>query len=115
MSVAAEAIPPGLPWWVYAATSLVTLLVAYVAAKSPVWVEKAKGRIGKAPDPPPTVEKTSAGESILREWRDATQADLDEAEQKNDLLLGRIDQLQERIRQLEAELHRRGWDGRLAP
>lgn len=101
MSLAADAVPPaGSPWWVYAITSLATLFVAIVVARGPVWVEKAKGRIGKsAADPPAAVEKGPAGESILREWRDATQKDLDEAE--------------ERIRKLEAELHRRGWDGRL--
>lgn len=108
MSLAADAIPPGSPWWVYVATSLVAFLVAYVAARSPVWVERAKGRIaGKAAaDPPAAVEKANAGEAILREWRDATQAELDEAEQENDALRARI-------ARLEAELYRRKWDGRL--
>ncbi|UUV34373.1 hypothetical protein NQK81_13260 [Amycolatopsis roodepoortensis] len=105
---AADAIPPGSPWYVYAITSLVAFLVAYVAARSPVWVEKAKGRIaGKAAaDPPAAVEKVNAGEAILREWRNATQKALDEAEQDND-------ELRERIARLEKELYARGWDGRL--
>lgn len=110
MSLAADAPtpPPGSPWWVYVAGFLVTVLVAYVAARGPVWVEKAKGRIGggKPADPAPAVEKASAGEAILREWRAATQADLDEAEQE-------IARLRKRMGKLEAELYRRGWDGRL--
>lgn len=109
MSLAADAPtpPPGSPWWVYAAGFLVTVLIAYVAARGPVWVEKAKGRIANKPaDPAPAVEKASAGEAILREWRDATQADLDEAEQE-------LVRLRKRMGKLEAELYRRGWDGRL--
>lgn len=99
MSLAADAVPPGSPWWLFAAGLLVTVLVAFIAARGPVWVEKAKRQIGKAPDPPQAVEKASAGEEILREWRDATQAELDQAEA--------------RVDKLEAELYRRGWDGRL--
>jgi hypothetical protein len=98
---------------VYVAGFLVTVLVAYVAARSPVWVEKAKARLGKQPAAPaPAVEaaagaeKGTAGEAILREWRDATQADLDEAEQE-------LSRLRKRMGKLEAELYRRGWDGRL--
>lgn len=92
----------------YVVGFIVTVLVAYIAARSPVWVERAKVRFGssKAADPPAALEKTTAGEIVLREWRDATQAELDEAERKND-------QLQKRTRKLEAELYRRGWDGRL--
>jgi flagellar motility protein MotE (MotC chaperone) len=110
VSLAADAPPPGSPWWVYVAGFLVTVLVAYVAARSPVWVEKAKGRIAKPAEPAaaidkPGAEKATAGESILREWRDATQAELDEAEQE-------ITRLRERMGKLEAELYRRGWDGR---
>ncbi|WP_410676643.1 hypothetical protein [Amycolatopsis sp. cmx-4-68] len=108
MSLAADAPPPGSPWWVYVAGFLVTVLVAYVAARSPVWVEKAKGRLGggKPADPAPALEKATAGEAILREWRNATQADLDEAEQE-------IARLRKRMGKLEAELYRRGWDGRV--
>lgn len=108
MDLAADAPPPGSPWWVYVAGFLVTVLVAYVAARSPVWVEKAKSRLGggKPADPPPALEKATAGEAILREWRDATQAELNEAEQE-------ITRLRKRMGKLEAELYRRGWDGRL--
>lgn len=105
---AADIPPPGSPWWVYAAGLPVTVLVAYVAARSPVWVEKAKARWGKAPDPAPALEKVAAGEAILREWRDATQAELDDAEAE-------IDRLQDRVRRLEAELYRRGWNGKRLP
>lgn len=101
MSLAAAEPPPGSPWWVYAAGFLVTVLVAYVAARSPVWVERAKARLGKAPDPPAAVEKaaTASGEAVLRQW-------LRSVERKNR-------QLEERVDALERELYARGWDGRL--
>jgi flagellar motility protein MotE (MotC chaperone) len=91
---------------VYVAGFVVTVLIAWVAARSPVWVERAKQRLGKSPDPPPALEKVGTGEAILREWRDATQKELDEAEK-------RIDRQAKRISRLEAELRARGWDGRL--
>ena len=103
---AAEIPPAGSPWWVYVAGFVVTVLVAYVAARGPVWAERAKQRLGKAADPPAAVEKTPTGEAILREWRDATQKELDEAEKRND-------RQAKRISKLEAELRARGWDGRL--
>lgn len=103
---AAELPPAGSPWWVYVAGFFVTALVAYVAARGPVWVERAKQRIGKATDPPPALEKAATGEAILREWRDATQKELDEAEKLNQ-------RQAKRISKLEAELYARGWDGRL--
>jgi hypothetical protein len=101
VSLAAAEPPPGSPWWVYAAGFLVTVLVAYVAARGPVWVERAKQRIRTTSDPPAAVEKAPAasGEVVLREW-------LRSVERKNK-------RLEQRVDDLEAELYRRGWDGRL--
>jgi hypothetical protein len=108
VSLAADIPPAGLPWWVYVGSFIVTVLIGWIAARSPVWLEKAKARIGigKVTAAPSALANATAGEAVLREWRDATQAALDEAEAD-------VDRLQERVRKLEAELYRRGWNGRL--
>jgi hypothetical protein len=101
--LAADAAPTG-PWWVIVGGLAVTVLVALIAARGPVWVERAKQRIGKAPDPLTPAQQTASGEAILREW-------LKETRRERDRALKEVDRLEKRIKELEFELHRLGWDG----
>lgn len=107
MTLAADAAPTG-PWWVIVGGLLVTVLVALIAARGPIWVEKAKHRLGK-PNPAEltAAQQTASGEAILREWLKQTRRERDRA-------LREVDRLEARIKQLELELHRLGWDGRTA-
>jgi flagellar motility protein MotE (MotC chaperone) len=106
--LAADAAGSAGPWWVIAGGLIVTVLVALIAARGPVWVEKAKHRLGKAkPAELTAAQQTASGEEILREWLKQTRRERDRA-------LREVDRLEERIKQLELELHRLGWDGRTA-
>lgn len=106
MNVAADAASSGPPWLVVASL-VATLLVGLIAARAPVWLEKAKARFGKAPKELPTTpaEKAATGEAILREW-------LEETRDERDTALRKVDQLEHRVHQLTVELQRLGWDGR---
>jgi hypothetical protein len=107
VTLAADAAPTG-PWWVIVGGLLVTVLVALIAARGPVWVEKAKARLGKTkPVELTPAQQTASGEEILREW-------LKETRRERDRALKEVDRLEKRVKQLELELHRLGWDGRTA-
>jgi hypothetical protein len=101
VNVAADAAPAGPPW-VIIAGFVVTVLVAIVAARAPVWLEKAKARFGKPKESPAQLAAT--GEAVLRAW-------LKETQRQRDKALKEVNRLQERIDVLEAELYRRGWNG----
>lgn len=104
MTLAADAAPTG-PWWVIVGGLLVTVLVALIAARGPVWVERAKHRLGKAkPAELTPAQQTASGEAILREWLKQTRRERDRA-------LKEVDRLENRIKVLELELYRLGWDG----
>lgn len=104
MTLAADAAPTG-PWWVIVGGLLVTVLVALIAARGPVWVERAKHRLGKAkPADLTPAQQTASGEAILREWLKQTRRERDRA-------LKEVDRLEKRIKVLELELYRLGWDG----
>ncbi|WP_372672965.1 hypothetical protein [Amycolatopsis kentuckyensis] len=111
MHVAADAVPAGSPWWLSLAGLVGAILIAYIGARAPVWLEKAKLRLGssKPADPPATVEKSAAptsGEAVLREWLRDEQRTVKRLERRAEALERRADAL-------EQELYRRGWDGRL--
>ncbi|MFD8496349.1 hypothetical protein [Amycolatopsis sp. NPDC059657] len=80
------------------------MLVAIIAARGPVWLEKAKARFGKPKDTPEKLAAT--GEAILREW-------LKETKREKEKALKDVARLSARVDALERELYRRGWDGRL--
>lgn len=104
MTLAADAAPTG-PWWVIVGGLIVTVLVALIAARGPVWVERAKHRLGKAKSADLTpAQQTASGEAILREWLKQTRRERDRA-------LKEVDRLENRIKVLELELYRLGWDG----
>lgn len=104
MTLAADAAPTG-PWWVIVGGLIVTVLVALIAARGPVWVERAKHRLGKAkPADLTPAQQTASGEAILREWLKQTRRERDRA-------LKEVDRLENRIKALELELYRLGWDG----
>jgi hypothetical protein len=92
------------PTWLVLAGIAGTILVAFLAARGPVWVEKVKARHSKQTTP---AQKVAGAEEVLREWLKVTRHDLSKALKENDRLAHRIDQL-------EAELYRLGWDGRTA-
>lgn len=107
MILAADAAPAA-PWWVIVGGLVVSVLVALIAARGPVWLEKAKARLSRNKEVPPTpAQQTASGEAILREWLKQTRRERDRA-------LKEVDRLEERIKQLELELYRLGWDGRTA-
>lgn len=103
MYLAADA-SPSQPWWLVIAGIAGTLFVAYVAARGPVWLEKVKTRHDKTSTP---AQQVAGAEEVLREWLQSTRHDLANAIRENERLERRVDQL-------EAELYRRGWDGRTA-
>jgi flagellar motility protein MotE (MotC chaperone) len=104
VTLAADAAPTG-PWWVIVGGLIVTVLVALIAARGPVWVERAKHRLGKAkPADLTPAQQTASGEAILREWLKQTRRERDRA-------LKEVDRLENRIKVLELELYRLGWDG----
>lgn len=105
MLLAADAAGSAGPWWVIAGGLIVTVLVALIAARGPVWVEKAKHRLGKTkPAELTPAQQTASGEAILREWLKHTRRERDRA-------LREVDRLEKRIKVLELELFRLGWDG----
>ena len=105
MTVAADAAS-GQPWWLVAAGIVGTVLVAYVAARGPVWVEKIKARRNSLTLAPTPAEKVASAEDVLRDWLKATIRERDKA-------LKEVDRLERRISALERELLRLGWDGRV--
>lgn len=114
MNVAADAVSSGNPWLIIAGIAA-TILVAIIAARGPVWLEKTKARFGKYKETPKQI--SSVGEAILREWLQATRSERDKA-LKDVARLQRKSiedtvKYQKRIDVLETELYRRGWDGRL--
>jgi len=103
--LAADAAPQQ-PWWLVAAGIVGTVVVAYVAARGPVWVEKVKARHHQSVKQTPA-QKIASAEDVLRDWLKATIRERDKA-------LKEVDRLEKRITTLERELHRLGWDGRTA-
>lgn len=91
------------PWWLVVAGIAGTIIVAFVAARGPVWLEKVKERRAARPAPTPS-EKVTAAEDVLREWLEATRRDLKAALKENERLEAKNDKL-------EREMWRRGWDG----
>lgn len=97
------------PPWLTITLAVVGLLGIYATARGPVWLEKAKARWGKPPEVEASapIEKVAAGEAILREWLSETKRERDKAQRE-------VDRLEKRIKVLEAELYKLGWDGRTA-
>jgi len=95
----------GQPWWLAVAGIAGTVLVALIAARGPVWVEKIKARRHTALSTP--TKNVSGAEDVLRAWLKATIRERDKA-------LKEVDRLERRIDELEKELYRLGWDGRTA-
>ena len=93
------------PWWLAVAGILGTVIVAYVAARGPLWLEKFKARHGKQQGT--AEQKVASAEDVLREW-------LHTALKERDKALKEVERLSKRIDQLERELYQRGWDGRTA-
>lgn len=93
------------PWWLVIAGITGTVLVAYVAARGPVWVEKIKARHAPTAVPLKNQSKNTTAEDVLREWLKATIRERDRA-------LKEVERLERRIDVLEKELYRLGWDGR---
>jgi hypothetical protein len=104
MMLAAAADSSTQPWWLVIAGIVGTTLVAYLAARGPVWVEKIKV---KRSHTRPESRQTGSAEAVLREWLKATIRERDRA-------LKEVDRLEKRIDELEKELYRLGWDGRTA-
>jgi hypothetical protein len=94
---------PTQPWWLIAAGIVGTILVAYIAARGPVWLEKVRAR-HQTHTP---AQKVAGAEEVLREW-------LHQALKERDRALKEVERLNKRIDNLEQELWRRGWDGRSA-
>jgi hypothetical protein len=104
LMLAADA-SPSQPWWLVIAGIAGTIAVAYIAAKSPVWVERIKTR--REPPAPTPAQKVASAEDVLRAWLKATIRERDKA-------LKEVERLERRIQSLERELIRMGWDGRTA-
>lgn len=94
---------PSQPWWLITAGILGTVLVAYIAARGPVWLEKVRTRHHTTTP----AEKVAGAEEVLREW-------LQQALKERDKAIKEVDRLNRRIDGLEKELYRLGWDGRSA-
>lgn len=106
MFVAADPPTPSQPWWLYLIGVLGTILVAYLTARGPAWVEKIKARSHKQVEPTPA-ERVNSTDAVLREWLKAALKERDKA-------LREVERLNLRIDRLERELYRLGWDGRSA-
>lgn len=91
------------PPWLVIAGIVGTVIVAYVAARGPVWVERHKAKR----DINTPAQKITGAEEVLREWLEATIRERDKA-------LKDVERLGKRIERLEKELIRLGWDGRTA-
>lgn len=102
MYLAADSTP-SQPWWLIVAGIAGTILVAYMAARGPVWLEKVRAR-HQTRTP---AEKVAGAEEVLREW-------LQQALKERDRALKEVERLNKRIDGLEKELYRLGWDGRTA-
>lgn len=103
MILAADAASAG-PWWIALGGLVVTVLVAFLAARGPVWVEKAKHRLTGKPKELTPAQQTASGEAILREWLKETRRERDRARKE-------VERLELRIKDLELELYRLGWNG----
>ena len=113
----ADAASPQTPIWLQMLLGALTLAGVLLSTLGPIWLEKVKARLAQRKErrttrheqgtPLTPAEKITSAEEVLREW-------LRDAKREKDKALREVARLQKRIDQLEKELYRLGWDGRLA-